>query len=401
MGPALRVETRRVDELDPSERALWARFRDADPALSSPYFDLRYVAAAAQFAPGAALAIIWRGEQIEAFLPFQRRGAMIQPLGAPLTDYHGLIARPGVAIDMRWVVETLGARRFRFGGLLGVSSEGVAAADAKPAMIADLRGGYEAYLAGRKAAGQGSYLKDKRRRMRQLTEALGAPVFRWSEDPADLDRIIADKAEQMRRTGQHNVFATDWTGDLLRRLASERQESFGVRVAVLEVGGRQIAAEAGLLSGEAYHLWFPTYNAEFSRFSPGALLTFETLRALADEGVAYADFGPGAEDYKRAFADPGRLVIEGDITADPFMEGLRAVVRQTVSASPRLHERLRDIYIRLDRRLDRITACEPRLEGQISAAGRSLGAIGRRHSRVSLGLGLSIAGASAGLLLLD
>ena len=401
MGHVLRVELRSADRLSAAERALWARFRDADPALSSPYFDLRYVQAAAESAPGAGLAILWRGDRIEAFFPFQRRGGLLQPLGAPLTDYHGLIARPGADVDMRWLLQRLEGRRFRFGGLLGVAADDTRDTAGRPAMIADLRGGYEAYLAQRRAAGQGGYLKDKRRRARQLEDQHGAPVFRWSKDPADLDMIIADKRAQMRRTGQHDVFATRWTRALLHSLLAAQTPEFGLRIAVLEVAGRPIAAEAGLLSGGAYHLWFPTYDPEFSKFSPGALLTFETLRALADEGVACADFGPGAEPYKNAFADPGREVLEGDITVDPLLEGIRALVRQTTAGRPELYDRLSGLYRRLDRRIDRITACEPALEGRIAAAGRSLGALGRRHRNAGLGLGVSIAGLSAGLLLLD
>lgn len=404
MGAEISVETRRADELDARERALWAEFRAAAPELSSPYFDLRYVVAAAQVAPHARMAIIRREGRIEGFLPYQRRGGAIQPIGAPLTDYHGLVARPGAVIDLKAVLGRLRVRRFRFGGL--VPRHAPAAdlfAEARPAMIADLSQGYEAYLEQRRAAGQGGFLKDKRRRMRQLAEQVGPLRFTLTPDAEALDAIIREKREQMRRTGQHDVFATAWTRDLLRRLSCGTADDFGLRVAVLRAGDHVVAAEAGLLSGRAYHLWFPVYDPEFARYSPGALMTLETLRVLAEQGVATADFGPGAEDYKRAFADPAGQVLEGDVIADPFVEGMRALLRQTMARSPALHERLSALYRRLDRRLDRIAACEPGLNGQITAAGRSLGRIGRRHPRIGagVGLGLSLAGASAGLLLLD
>ncbi|MDP1618017.1 GNAT family N-acetyltransferase [Phenylobacterium sp.] len=402
MGAGISVETRRASELDPQARALWAQFRAADPALASPYFDFRYVLAAGETAPGAEVAIIRRSGAIVAFLPFQRRGGAIQPMGAPLTDYHGLVAQPGADIDLKAVLEHLRARRFRFGGLVGGQAR-VNGAAPKPAMIANLTGGYEAYLAGRRAAGQGGFLKDKRRRQRQLAEQVGPLSFSLSADPEVLETIITEKRAQWRRTGQHDVFSTPWTQDLLRRLTSDPEADFGLRVAVLKAGDKIVAAEAGLLSGSVYHLWFPIYDPDFARYSPGALMTLETLRVLAEQGVAFADFGPGVEDYKRAFADEGDQVVEGDVMADPFVEGLRNLVRQTVAGSPQLHDRLRDLYQRLDRRLDRIAACEPHLNRQISAAGRSLGHIGRRHRGVGagLGLGLWLAGATAGLLILD
>ncbi|MDZ4321178.1 MAG: GNAT family N-acetyltransferase [Phenylobacterium sp.] len=405
MGAGISVETRPASELDPQARALWAQFRDRDPALSSPYFDLRYVLAASAVAPHAQVAVIRRNGEIVGFLPFQRRGGAIQPMAAPLTDYHGLIARPGAEIDLKVVLEHLQARRFRFGGLVGGQGRTVNAAAPKPAMIADLTGGYDAYLEGRRAAGQGSFLKDKRRRQRQLAEQVGPLSFTLSADADMLEMIIAEKRAQMRRTGQHDVFSTPWTQDLLRQLNDDSDPDFGLRVAVLKAGDKVVAAEAGLLSGSVYHLWFPIYDPDFARYSPGALMTLETLRVLADRGVAFADFGPGAEDYKRAFADEGDEVVEGDVTADPLVEGLRDLVRQTVSGSPWLHDGLRKLYQRLDRRLDRITACEPGLNGQINAASRSLGHLGRRRpgirAGVGLGLGLSLAGATAGFILLD
>ena len=100
MGQALRIETMRPEELGASERAQWAAFRAADSGLASPYFDLRYTLAAADVCPNAFVAVIHRGGEIVGFLPFQRRGGLIQPLGAPLTDYHGLITRRGVSVDL-------------------------------------------------------------------------------------------------------------------------------------------------------------------------------------------------------------------------------------------------------------------------------------------------------------
>lgn len=405
MGAGIRVETRRANELEPQARALWAQFRGSDLALSSPYFDLRYVLAASAVAPQSQVAVIRRAGEIVGFLPFQRRGGAIQPMAAPLTDYHGLIARPGADIDLKVVLELLQARRFRFGGLVGAQARAINAAAPKPAMVADLSSGYEAYLEGRRAAGQGGFLKDKRRRQRQLAEQVGPLSFSLSANPDMLEMIIAEKRTQMRRTGQHDVFSTSWTQDLLRCLNNESDPDFGLRVAVLRAGDKIVAAEAGLLSGAVYHLWFPIYDPDFARYSPGALMTLETLRALAEQGVALADFGPGAEDYKRAFAEEGDKVVEGDVTADPFLEAMRNLVRQTVAGSPRLHDRLRALYQRLDRRLDRIVACEPGLNRQFAEAGRALGHLGRRRTSMRAGLGLSLglslAGATAGLIMLD
>ena len=144
-------------------RDLWSAFRAADPAFHSPYFDLRYVLAAGEAAPEAQVAVIRRRGEIVGFLPFQRRGRLIQPIAAPLTDYHGLLSAPGVAVDLAAVVALLGARRFRFSGLVGDAVVG-ARLSSRPAMVADLSDGFEAYAARRPA----DFFKDKRRRARRL-----------------------------------------------------------------------------------------------------------------------------------------------------------------------------------------------------------------------------------------
>ena len=92
MGDGISVEAMKVSDLGAPERARWNALRQANPLLGSPYFDLRFMDVAGEIAPGAAVAVIRRGDEIEGYLPFQRRGALIQPMAAPMSDIHGLIA---------------------------------------------------------------------------------------------------------------------------------------------------------------------------------------------------------------------------------------------------------------------------------------------------------------------
>lgn len=378
MGAEFQVGVVRPAELDAHARDLWARFRAADPAYRSPYFDLRYVLAAAEVAPGAALAVLRRDEEIVGFLPFQRRGVLIQPLGAPLTDYHGVLAAPGVAIDLAALTRALGARRFRFESLV-VSGRAPEGLEMRQPMAADLSDGFEAY-AGRRPTG---FLKDKRRRTRRLAEDHGPLEFTFGPAGEEvLDLILRLKRDQMRRTAQHDIFASGWTIDLLRRLSAAGEADFGLRYAVLRVGGKIVAAEAGLQSGDDYHLWLPVYDADFKRYSPGSLMTLETLRHAADQGLRRVDFGSAGETYKTDFADPGPTVYAGQVSAaGPAGRGMTAAGRKLL------------------RRWDRIAACEPRLDGQAIAASQSLGRLGRRHPKTTIGFGLGL-GASLGLLTL-
>ncbi|HQT55282.1 MAG: GNAT family N-acetyltransferase [Phenylobacterium sp.] len=385
MAPDLSVQTCQPEDLSVPARDLWSRFRAADPAFRSPYFDFRYVLAAGEAAPESQVAVIRRRGEIVGFLPFQRRGRLIQPIAAPLTDYHGLLSAPGAEVDLAAVVGLLGARRFRFSGLVG--DGGGSRLSSRPAMVADLSDGFEAYTARRPA----EFFKDKRRRGRRLAETLGPLDFTFDADGEGvLDLIFRLKRAQMRRTGQHDIFASPWTMPFLRRLSTLASDDFGLRFATLRAGSRIVAAEVGLRSGSAYHLWFPVYDPEFARYSPGALMTLETLRAAPDQGIATVDFGPAGEDYKRDFAEPGQSVFEGDVTAGGWVETARAAANLALAHAPDLRESISRAGRRLDRRWDRITACEPRFDGRAIAASQTLGDLGRRHPRASIGLGLGL-----------
>jgi len=259
-------------------------------------------------------------------------------------------------------------------------------------MVADLSRGLDAYLS-RLDAG---FLKDKRRRARRLEEDHGPLSFSLSPEPGQaLDFIISLKREQLRRTGQHDLFASPWILRLIDRLKRRGEDDFGLRFAVLRAGGRVVAAELGLRSGDVHHLWFPVYAPELARYSPGALMTLETLKAAAAQGVRSVDFGPGREAYKADFAEPGLPVAEGETIVDPLGRTTRWAVGRTLGRAGRL----REAGARLLRRWDRITACEPELDRRLGAATRSLGAMARRRPGVSLGAGLAmVAGLAAALL---
>jgi CelD/BcsL family acetyltransferase involved in cellulose biosynthesis len=393
MGADLVVDTLRPDQLDGELARLWRQFRDADPVFRSPYFDLRYVRAAGEFAPGAEIAVISRGGVVEGLLAFQRRGRLIQPVAAPLTDYHGLLARPGAEIDLGAVTAALGARRFRFSGLAGAPAPRGAAT--RMAMTADLSAGFDAYLAGRRS----DFLKDKRRRTRRLAEDHGRVTFDLSDDGEEaLDFILRLKRDQMRRSGQHDIFSSPWTLSFVNALAARGESDFGLRFASLRAGGRLVAAEMGLQSGGAYHLWFPVYDPQFGRYSPGALMTLETLRVLAEEGVGVVDFGPAGEAYKRDFASPGARVWEGDVTNGGWVEAVRRTADVALHRAPGVRRALSSVGERLDRRWDRITACEPRLEGRVGAASHALTVMARRRPGASIGIGLGLGVGLYGLL---
>jgi CelD/BcsL family acetyltransferase involved in cellulose biosynthesis len=375
MTETLDLEIIRPDALRPDDRGTWEAIRAGDPALDHPYLDPRFAVAAAEV-PGAALAVFRRGGRAVGFFPFQRRGRLIQPLGAPLSDYHGMIA----AADDRLSPDVL-ARRL--GGTLRVGGWIVTEVEApgfvrKSRMATDVTGGRQA-LADRLEARSHRFFKNMRRLGRAFERDHGAPVFSWDDrDPAVLAWIVGHKRAQYRRTRRHDVFACGWTAELLRRLHALHPEGFGVRVTSLrKADGTLVAAEASLDDRRTLHLWFPTYDPAFSQYGPGTLLTRRELEQAAEEGYRLVDFGAGEEGYKSALSEPSGAVFEG--AAEGGRAGAAALAARVLAQGP---APLRRFERSLGRRFDIINACETRAAdwwagaagAAVAAARKTLGA---------------------------
>lgn len=375
MHGATEIEIIRPEALRPEDRAAWDAVRAREPGLDHPYLDPRYTLAAATL-PGAALAVFRRDGAAVGFFPFQRRGRLIQPLGAPLSDYHGVIAAAGEGLDPSTVARRLGGV-LRVGGWMSPVDPGPGFI-ARTRLITDVTGGREA-LCARLEARSHRFFKNMRRLRRGFEREFGEPVFTWDErDPAVLDWIIAHKRDQYRRSRRHDVFACGWTGDLLHGLLAGRTADFGLRVSSLRTAaGELVAAEASLDDGRTLHLWFPTYDPEFARHGVGTLLTRLQMEQAAELGYRTVDFGAGDEGYKTALAEPAGVVFEG--VAEGPRPDLTRLAGRLLSGGP---APLRRFELSLSRRFDIINACETRAgdwwagaaSAAAAAARKSLGA---------------------------
>ena len=97
----LKVEIVRADALDEGAWAEWRAILADTPALNSPYFRPTFTQIAGAISPEAAVAVFTRDGRTVGFFPHQRRGGSIQPLAAPMNDYHGVIARDGTVQRLR------------------------------------------------------------------------------------------------------------------------------------------------------------------------------------------------------------------------------------------------------------------------------------------------------------
>ena len=371
MAGMLQVEIMDAAAMDAAAVAPWRAWTAGNPDLASPYFRWDYAEIASRVCPGAAIAVFRRDDEIVGFFPHQRRGGAVQPLGAPMNDYHGVIAFPGQAPSLEEAARVLGATRLNVTAWVGGTSLGE---DRRTVQVELGEGGYDGWYAERRTT-HGKFFKDKERARRSMEAELGPMrVERGLYDPAMLDWLIDLKRDQYRRTARHDIFACGWTVDLLHALLKEDGDGFGASMAGLWAGDRLTAIEYSLHAGDQYHFWFPGYDPAMARCSPGILLSMDTMRLSAPLGYRTFDFGFEGEHYKKYFCNGAHRVREAMVLKPGLGQAVsQAAVGALNMAGQARGERLRNS---VRRRWAAIEACETtpgnRLKGAVQAAGAAL-----------------------------
>ena len=378
-----KVDILKTGQLGEAEWAAWRAFLAANPALNSPYFRPSFTRVAGAISPDAAVAVFSRGGEIVGFFPHQRRGSAIQPLGAPMNDYHGVIARPGEGPTLSEVAELLGAARLNVTAWVGDTPLGE---DRRTVQVELGEGGYDGWYAERRTT-FGKFFKDKERARRSMEAELGTlRVERGLHDPKLLDWLINLKRDQYKRTNRHDIFACGWTAELLHALLqTDGENGFGASMAGLWAGDRLTAIEFSLHAGDQYHFWFPGYEPSLARCSPGILLSMDTMRLAAELGYRTFDFGFEGEHYKKYFCNGEHIVREAMVLKPGLgLAVSQAAVKALDLAGEGRGERLR---ASVRRRWAAIEACETtpgdRFRGAMQAAGAALAKARSSSNRVS------------------
>jgi CelD/BcsL family acetyltransferase involved in cellulose biosynthesis len=362
MPETLQVEIIKAEAMDAAAITLWRDWTATNPSLQSPYFRWDYTQIAARVCSGAAVAVFRRGGRIVGFFPYQKRGGSVQPLGAPMNDYHGVIAAEGEVITLEQVAHLLKARRLNVPGWIGAGEAGQARETVQVAMPET---GFDAWYAERRST-FGKYFKDKERARRSLENELGpVRVEHGLRDAALLDHLIDLKAAQYRRSGLHDIFACGWTRDLLHALMATPTSDFGASMAAMYAGEKLVAVEFSLHAGRHHHFWFPVYEPSLARCSPGILLSMDTMRLSAADGFRVFDFGFEGESYKKYFVNARQTVREAVV----MRPGLAQLLGDAaVGALDRSGARGEALRASLRRRWSTIEACEASPVGRLRGA---------------------------------
>lgn len=367
--PAVDAEVVRTADLSDADVAAWRRLQAAEPAFGSPLLGPDFAQAVGAVRGDARVAVYRRDGRAIGFLPHHRRpGGFGRPIGAPFCDYHGLVGEAGAGLDRAEALQAAGLGALRLTGL--VDPNGVFADSVKTRAWAHrivIKTTAQDYLDELWRA-SGNRRKNYRRYQRGLEKALG-PVRIVSPDPAALERLIDWKRVQIERTGVHDFLSVGWAETLMRRLWDAHGETFDGLMVSLYAGPRLVAAQFGVRQGGWFHPWIGGFDPDLAEHSPGFVHQVEAIAAMPDLGLHTYDLGPGADHWKRMFAQDGVWVGAGLATA-PSTAGLIARSREQIWSAPLVGAA--PLFSRARNRLDQIAALELTMGGRLRGAARAV-----------------------------
>lgn len=371
----LRAETFHPRDLTDEDAAQWRRLAAAHPAFSSPLLGPDF-ARAVGLVRADARVTVWRWPGRPAgFLAYQLRpGAFARPIGAPLSDYHALVAEEGLDLDE--ALETAGLSAYRFSGLIDPWGKFDASTTGERESFAiELTEGADAYLEALRVASPKRH-KNTRRLDHKLGREIGKlRIVAPDTNPATFETLIAWKRDQFARTGGHDVLRPAWTRDLLKTLFETTEGEFRGLMIGLYAGDRLVGGHFGVRLGETYHPWIAATDPELAAWSPGQVFFPRAIEAMPELGLKTYDLGPGHEHYKRPYALCVRQIGEGlAVAASTRGRAALASERAWSLAGARSF----GAVDRVRRRLDAIAAVELSLSGRALGFAQALAARARR-----------------------
>lgn len=359
---AARIRVVAPAELTEVETEAWRELRAKSGAPANPFMEPEFVRAVGLVRPRSRVAVVREGDEPVGFFPYEKgplgRGRAI---GLGVSDCQGAVLRGGLRLSGHELLRACGLSAWEFDNL--EAGQGLfvpAAAEAFDSPVIDVGQGYAAYEAALRARSP-KFFRTTTAKERKLGRQAGEVRFVFDErDPAALRTLMEWKSAQYRRTGRRDRFAKEWISALVTRLADTREPGCSGVLSVLYVADRPVAAHFGLRSRTVLSCWFPSYDTDFARYSPGLILHLRMAEGAAAEGIGMLDLGRGAAEYKDALKTGELRVYEGSSVRPGPRAALYRLGREPAR---RAHRYVRD---------------RPRLAGY---AQRALNGVGRLRGR--------------------
>ena len=373
---SLSVDIKKPDAFSAEEIAVWAELRSHNQALYSPYFHFEYTNSLSKLRANIYILVVARGVETIAFLPFQAKISasgkigFANPVGSPMTDYHGFICAADTKFDALAVLRQAGFGALHFSALIDPQNiMDNFTRSQTPCTMMDVSMGAETWRAGRDSSYR-RHLKSNRRRIRKAEE-LGPRRFEFmSKDQAVFDQLIAWKQEKFVETGKYDVLSCGWTLELLKALwanSSANVDGLRADMHAMYFGDKLAAVDLGLTDGITFHSWMVAYDSGVHQLAPGIQLLEGLIDEAANLGYARIDLGEGIDGYKRQYASEDISVSSGFVAASGPAAALSKIYAGFENFGEKKMGNFGKIPGKTRRRYTQISACEPKFAGRAKA----------------------------------
>jgi CelD/BcsL family acetyltransferase involved in cellulose biosynthesis len=312
----MRINCVHPSDFGASEWAQWQALRAANAAYASPYHSPGFIKAVGAARADTRVAVIEDGGQVQGFLPVHRPSPFAaMALGAPISDYQGLICAPGLDLTPTALCTGLKVGRLDFTAVRGD----------QPFFASGVRGGCEAFVAKLAPGGATAYLAELKRlrndtvkkmdRKRRALEREHGSLQFTACDPSSrhFEQLLTWSRARCRRTRQPPVWETQWVVRTLAQIRASTCPDFTPILCTETLGDRLIAAQWLLSSGPVLHTWIIGHDPAFDPYSPGMALTRKVIEWAADQGYSEVDLGLGEYRFKRQLTNMTRTIGYGSV----------------------------------------------------------------------------------------
>lgn len=299
----------------------WQTLRQCNQHFASPYFDPHFIKAVAKVRDDIRIAMVVEDGNPVCFLPIQENSnGRAVPAGGRLNDYHGVLGKPAdTAVHFKRIMKAADLKSYAFHALVPPENEKLQAYSFRQLRThhMDLSDGWEAYR--KWVRKHSSTVKRQGQKTRNLEKEIGPIRFEFDcPDGEVLERLIELKRAKYQRTNTFDILSVEWAANLLRELHNVKHPNFQGILQAMWAGDELVCVHFGMMTDEILHYWFPIYDYQFSRYSPGTEMMLQVAEESCRRGLKKVDFGYGDDAYKFKFCNGNEAVLNGQVNFNPL-----------------------------------------------------------------------------------
>lgn len=162
---------------------------------------------------------------------------------------------------------------------------------------------------------------DIHRQIRRLSE-LGKLTFEIIDDAAtctDLMKfLIEQKRERFKSTSVPDSLDKEYLREFYYDIFHDDPLKYKCHFSILKLDNEVLAYHWGITDNNVFYYLMPTFNSNYSNYSPGKILIYKLLSWSIENNFKIFDFTIGSEEYKNDWADNYMIIYEYTYVRTPL-----------------------------------------------------------------------------------